>query len=257
MKQLKIIPILLVIIILIACSPSQSAVETAIFQTQAAEATSTPTETPFPTKTLTPTYTPTPSPTATPTPSPTPDLQTLQGDPLDFLMVKADLPQDAHYYLPNEYWMGMLHNEQIVGVWTVEKGKAYLAATGRIDGMWVDYDRGSTTVIAPQEIYDNVVIYQKTEGAQFTLTDYNTEIDAGYTELDNPPQIGDLTRAFTRKEMQSTGEYRVWMGISFTYRNIYHYVEGWGWENEVKLVYIEKVAQTILDRMKTIPLSSP
>jgi len=243
------------IFILVACSPSQSAVETAIYQTQAAAATNTSTQTLLPTDTRTPFPTDTPTPSATL--SPTPDLRTNQGDPPDLIMIRADLPLDANYYIPNETWTGMLHNVQIVSSWTVEKGRAYLADTGRIDGMWISFNRGSTTVIAPQEIYDNVAIFKTAEGAQLVVTKYeDSDLENGYTELVNPPQIGDKTREFIRKQMQSSGEYRVWISVAFSYRNIYHYIEGYGWEKEVDLEYIENVARKILSRMEVAPLAS-
>ena len=259
MNLLKLVTFVVLVVSLVACGSSQAAIQTAIAQTQAAAITDTlipPTLTPLPTETSTPS--PTSSPTSSLTPTPTPDLRIIQADPKDLIMIKADLPTDGKYYLPNETWIGMLHNEQIVGGWTVDKGKAYLAATGRIDGMWIAFNRGSTTVIAPQEMYDNAVIYKTVQGAQLTLTKYDTEIENGYTEIVSPPKIGDLTRAFSRKEMQPSGDYRVWVGISFTYRNVYHNVKGWGWEKDVSLDYVEKVANAILLRMEeALPLTTP
>jgi hypothetical protein len=257
MGKIRFIVLAFSIYLLTACAPTKNAIETAIYQTQAAAATSTYTQTPIPTDT--PTLLPTETPTPSPTPSPTPDLRTIQGDPPDLLMIQADLPRDAKYYIPNELWTGMLHNEHIVSSWTVEKGKAYLAATGRIDGMWVEYNRGSLTVIAPETIFDNVAIFQTAKGAQLVIKKYedNIRIDNGYTEMDNPPQVGDITRAYMFKKMQPSGEYRVWIGIAFSCRNIFHYVEGYGWEREVTLEYVEKVASAILARMEVAPLVSP
>lgn len=68
---MKKILFVLLVVILTACAPSQSAVETAIHQTQLALPTDTATITPTYTATFTPTFTPTNTPTATPTPKPT------------------------------------------------------------------------------------------------------------------------------------------------------------------------------------------
>ncbi len=249
--------LLIVVLFVSGCQPSETAIQTAIAQTQAANPTSTftpipPTETPTETPTVTPTETP------TITPSPTPDLRVIQLDPKDFLLQKSDLPLDAKYYLPNELWIGPLHNEQIVSAWTVEKGREYLAETGRLDGWWIAFDRGSNTVIAPQNMYDNVIMYKTAEGAQIVITKFDDRfVEFDYTEIKDPPKIGDLSRAFVWKEMQSSGEYRVAYRISFCYRNYVHEVEGWGWEHEVKPEYVENIARILLARLQAAPLSNP
>ncbi len=236
------------------CQPSDTAIQTAMAQTQAANPTST--FTPIP-----PTETPTTTPTETPTitPSPTPDLRVIQLDPKDFLLQKSDLPLDAKYYLPNETWISPHHNEEIIGGWGVEEGRAYIAETGRIDGWWVAYKRGADTVIAPEEIYDNVILYKTIAGAQLVITKYGDRrvTEGGYTELINPTIIGDLTRVFTKKEMQSSGEYRVEYLIEVSYRNYVHVVSGWGWEHEVKPEYVENIAGILLARLQAAPLSNP
>jgi len=238
------------------CQPSETAIQTAMAQTQAANPTSTFTPIP-PTPTVTPTETPTITPTITP--SPTPDLRIIQLDPKEFLLQKSDLPLDAKYYLPNEQWISPHHNEEIIGGWEVEKGREYIAETGRIDGWWVAYKRGADTVIAPEEIYDNVIMYKTAEGARIVIMKYEDSrvTEEGYTEIKNPPNIGDRTRAFTKKTMQSSGENRVYYMIAFSYRNYVHIVDGWGWEHEVKPEYIENIASVLLAKLQAATLSNP
>jgi len=258
MAKINFLAMILIACLLTACAPSQASIQTAMAQTQAAKPTSTftlipPTETP----TETPTSTPTETPTITP--SPTPDLQVIQLDPKDFLLQKSDLPLDAKYYLPNETWISPHHNEEIIGGWGVEKGRAYLAETGRIDGWWVIYKRSTDTVIAPEQIYDNVVLYKTIAGAKLVITKYEDRyvIEFGYTELENPTIIGDLTRVFIKKEMQPSGEYRIRYEIVFSYRNYLHAVSGWGWEYEVKPEYVEDIARILLAKLQAAPLSNP
>jgi hypothetical protein len=176
--------LLIVVLFVSGCQPSEIDIQTAIAQTQAANPTST--------------FTPIP-PTETPTitPSPTPDLLVLQLNLKDFLLQKSDLPLDAEYHLMNQYSIRLVPNEE------VDIGGAYLAETGRIDGWMAIYERGSNNVIAPEEIYDEVILYLTTAGAQLEITKYCEHLvtEIGFTEEINPPEIGDLTHAFLSRIM--------------------------------------------------------
>jgi hypothetical protein len=262
--------IILIVIFLVGCSntPSESAVQTAIALTQASNPTPTvtitetpiPTNTPLPTNTPTPTNTQTPLPTDTPTntPSPTPDLRVIDADPYTFLLKPEDLPADAQYYLPDSSWISPHRNYEVVGSWGVDEGRTYLEETGRVDGWWVYYNRGSTTVIAPQEISDNPVLFQTTAGAQLLVTKYGNcadYLDDDFTPIESDLQIGDVTGVCIWRKMQSSGENRVQILIEFSYRNVTHAVSGWGWEKEVRLDYIAAVARTLLAKLEAMPLS--
>jgi len=252
----KLVSIFILVLVLSACTPESQtpdpgAIETAISLTEAARPTLTPTL--VWTNTPVPTFTPTP----TTEPSPTPDLRVIDADPYTFLMTKDDLPKDARYYLPNSGWISPHRNSEIISGWGVEEGREYLAATGRVDGWFVYYDRGTQTVIAPQEMYDNVVMYKTAEGAALIMDKYSTcaDPDKDYVEQDIDFKIGDMTHVCTWREMQSSGENRMVIRIEFTYRNYYHAVSGWGWEDEVNLEYVEGVARTLLTKLEAAPLS--
>lgn len=260
----------MIALILVACSPSPSntSIETAIAQTEGArpKATDTmiPTNTPEPSPTnteiptLTPTFTPEPSSTPTTTPSPTPDLRVIDADPKNFLLERDDLPEDARYFLPNAGWISPHRNSEVVSGWGVDEGRDYLAKTGRVDGWVVSYKRGTITVIAPEEIYNNIVMYRSIEGAQLIMTEYSQcrgSRDSDYTLLETDLQIGDMTNVCTDKEMQSTGDNRVWIRIEFSYRNYWNAIVGWGWEKEVQLEYVAEVARTLLEKLEAAPLS--
>jgi len=266
MKKLTLIVILT--LLLSACGSGMPtidplSIQTAIAQTAAANPTVTltplQTETPLPTSTTIPTETSTPDPTSTPTetPSPTPDLRVIDADPYTFLLKAEDLPKDAYYYLPNSEWISPHRNSEVVGGWGVDEGRAYLAATGRIDGWWVSYERGTRTVIAPEEVYDNPVLFRTTAGAKLVLTQYSTcsDPDTKYIPVQTDLKIGDMTNVCMYREMQSSGENRVDLLIEFSYRNVYHTVSGWGWEDEVQLDYVAAVARTLLAKLEVMPLS--
>ena len=173
-------------------------------------------------------------------------------------MLKADdLPKDAKYYLPNSGWISPHRNSEVVSGWGVDEGREYLAATGRVDGWVVYYDRGTRTVIAPENMYNNVVLFRTSAGAQLLLTKYGNCVksDSKYTLIETDLKIGDLTNACILREMQSSGENRVNLIVEFSYRNFTHAVAGWGWEDEVELEYVASVARTLLAKLEAAPLS--
>lgn len=240
-------------LVLSACAPSEASVATAIALTQASAPTATvlpPTETGTPTPTLTP------EPTATP--SPTPDLRVIDTDPRNLLLEREDLPSDARYYLPNSSWISPHRNSEVVSGWGVEEGREYLEKTGRIDGWFVSFERGTSTVNAPEEIYDNVVLYKTVEGARLVLDQFSScmDPDSDYQIVDTDLLIGDGTIVCTSKEMQPSGKNRLWYRIEFIRRNVFHAVVGWGWEREVTPEYVEEVARTLLAKTDNAPLAS-
>jgi len=224
-----------------------------------------PTPIPTSTPTIAPSATPPPTdtPTPVPTPSPTPDLRVYDINPRQLLMTKDDLLKDPElkkdrYYLPNQLWIARLTNAKIVSEWTVQKGTEYLAATGRVEGWSVWYNRGTTAVVAPEEIGDNVVLFRTSEGALTLLDRFGNckSLDTEYTLVESSFKLGDGTNVCQWKEMQSGGENRVVYAIEFVNRNVYHRVAGWGWENEIRPDLIEKVAAILNDNLMALPLSA-
>jgi hypothetical protein len=256
----KLILFLLLVFLFSACkpissTPNPSLIQTAIAQTEKASPSQTPTQentpSPIPTETALPTI------TATQTSTPAPDLRVIDYDPYRYLLVKDDLPKDARYYLPGPGWISPHRNSEVVAGWGVNEGREYLEKTGRVDGWWVWYNRGTQTVIAPEEIYDNVVIYKSIEGAAMVIDQYGNCANpkADYVEIDTDLQIGDHSRACIYREMQSNGDNRVWYNLEFTYRNFYHELVGWGWEKDINPEYIWDVAKTLLAKLEAAPLS--
>jgi hypothetical protein len=259
----------LLLILLAACSQSEAGIQTAIAQTQAAQLTAVPpTATLAPTETLTPestatnTSTPTETPTLTPTETPTatPDLRVILVESREFLLEKGDLPVDSQYYLPGAGWISPHHNEEILSGWGNEEGRAYLEATGRVDGWWIHYKRGSQAITAPEQVYHNIIQYETSEGAQLTVTDYNQVLRApedGRQMLDEEVDLGDVSVVFVWKEVQSSGKVLVWLALEISYRNYVSIVQGYGWEDEVRLEFLIEVQQTILDKLAAAELSEP
>lgn len=262
--------ICLLSVFLFACSPSgpsESDIQTAIHQTEMVR----PTDTVAPTATITftasPTLTQTPTSTATAsptfTPSPTPDLRVIKVEPQNLILVPEDLPKEARFYLPNSGWTSPHHNSEIISGWGRDRGLEYLDRTGRVDGWWVHYSRGTRTVVAPEEMFNNVIMYETAEGAQLTLTNYNMVLrglprDGDWEFVENIDlDLGETNNVMQSKEMQSNGKNRIWYRIQFTYRNYLAVVQGYGWDDEVRHEFVEDVARSVLEKLESAPLSSP
>lgn len=259
MKQKLFVFILLSALFLMsACNPSEEAIQVALAQTQTAQITNTYTPEPTSTFTLEPTFTPTftLTPTSTPTLTSTPDLRIILTDSKDLMLAKEDLPAEAKYYLPNYTWISPHHNSEVVSDWGVEKGTKYIEETGRIDGWWVAYKRGTNTVRAPEEIYQNIIQYKTTEGAQLAFTMKNPNATVQYEIIDENYDLGDLTIISSYRVMQPSGEYRVDYLIESVYKNYQSRIAGWGWEKEFDLDYVIRIAEIAMEKIKAAPLGN-
>lgn len=254
------------ILILTACRPpaSDPNLPPATTQVQASlpSPTPNPTDTPQPTATPTdaPTSTPTPAPTTTPVPSPTPDLRVITEDPQAFLLTKADLPPEAAYYVPGSGWMSPTSNLEVTLNRGNEEGQEYLQSTGRLDGWVVYFLRGSDRVQAPELVYCNVIQFATVDGARLEVEEYNyakRNPDAGWMYVTAAPQLGDVSVTMQKVEKQPNGEDKVFYFIELAYRNYEVRVAGYGWADEVQPEFVENVAQTLLARLESAPLSEP
>lgn len=237
---------IIVMFCLISCQPSEQSIQTAIAETQGSV-----------TQIIEPTITSTPIPSETPSPSPTPDVRVFDIDPRNLLLEKDDLPINGSYFLPDAGWISPVRNFEIVSSWTVEEGQEYLAETGRIDGWLVYYKRGKSGELLPEQIGDNVVIFSSIEGARTLIEKFSDRrvSEEDYKEIETPI-IGDISRTFIKEEVNSSGEKRVTLLLSFSYRNISHSLVIFGWEKEVSMAIIEDIAKNLIAKLDELPLSN-
>lgn len=120
------------------------------------------------------------------------------------------MPVEGKYYLPNEYWISIHTNEEVITTWGVEEGRDYVISTGREIGWYVYYARGTRTVAMPEQVFCNVVRYSTPEGAQLSVTDYNyaeRSADEGWGYKDVQIEgLGDVYRVVTYSEITSGGD---------------------------------------------------
>jgi len=269
---------LISLFLLTACSqspstPSEAVIQTAIAQTQAANPTSTntteprntltPTATPTENPTATPPDTPTPTdtPTVTPSPTPTPDLRIIKEDPEHFLLLPEDLPKETYFHIPGTGYKSPHRNAEIISGWGREKGLEYLERTGRIDGWWVVYQRGTDSVRAPEEVYHNIIMYGSIEGAQITVMEYNLLVsdwrDSDWVEADQEIIVGDTNVLMVKKIMQPSGKNRISFRFESSYRNYVSVIEIWGWEDDVTYEFLENASKAVIAKLEAAPLHEP
>jgi len=237
-----------------ACAPSaviKEALEEKPTQTTIPTETQPPPNTPTETLTQTPSETPTEPPTITPTP----DLRIIAEEPRSFLMEKADLPSDAHYYIPGQNWMTPHLNKEILYDWGNTQGQEYINTTGRITGWIVYHKRGSDFVSAPEELFHNIVQYETVDGPIITMTEFAIDTRGDFwTRLDRDIDIGDLSIAYLSRESQAGGRFRVFYRVYTAYRNYLSVVHGYGWEEDVNYDFVDSLAQKMVDKLKDAPL---
>ncbi len=241
-KKLSIYICCLAILIMTGCAPAPQAVTLTQAQTQDASPTSSYTPIP-PTDTLPRTITATPNatPIKTNTPSATPGYLSLQQNLKNFLLEPADFPHDANYsslydlpvHIPNQ-----------------EVDNTFVKDAGRVDGwsIWYgkDYGSGGWLVV----LSDEISLYETPGGAQLAVKNYSLH---GFFEEINPPIIGDATRAFfIMPDTNSQVDYV----IIFSYRNLVHVIDEYGYEKEVAGI-VKYYARILLDKLKASPLTSP
>jgi hypothetical protein len=243
-----LLPLSAALVILSACAPaapSEGAIQTAIAETQALQ--SSPTPSPVRTSTATAAPTDTPTPTA----SPTPDARVVDVNPKNLVLTKADLPQEGAYFLPAGWPFGPVTNAEIIAAWTVEEGQEYVAKSGRIYGWETEFARGSSKVVAPQDIYNEVVIYSTPDRAVAVVKeDAGCSRFEGYREQELDAQIGDASLLCVS----------TWNGLPIyrleaAYRNLIIVLSIYGNENEVSVEFLEDLAQKQLSILERQPLS--
>jgi|GEM_PF-1482654 len=262
MKNHLLLTVLFITILLTACSPADSAVQTAIAATQRVmlSATVASTSTPIPTSTFTPapTSTPTDTPTPTATVTPTPDVRIIDTDPQKLLCTDQDLPEEGKYFIPNSDWMSINTNEEVISLRGVEKGRDYVISTGRVTGWWVARARGTRAARLPDELMCGVYLFKTAEGARLAMTKYNdVEVspELNWKYLHVPMDLGDANLTYALYEIDSGGNKNTTYVIEFTYRNVMVTVEGYAQkEEDVPHAILEAVARRMFEKIQAVPL---
>jgi hypothetical protein len=249
-KRRAALCILSLLLLSLACAPTQSLIATAVAQTLTA----------IPPATSSPAQTPPPSDSSAPAslPSPTSDNLVIDVNPHEMLLTLEDLSPEPKYYPPDFNSIRPNRNSDVLRDWEYSKGQEYLDQTGRIYGWIATFSRGDNSFVAPEQIEDTVVLYSTSAGASLVITNYSRCDPANYF---NPipledPQIGDQSIACLSSVLQSDGQEKIWYYVEFRFRNFFHLVQGFGSYEDVRPGYIEAIAQTLLGKLQAAPLSN-
>jgi hypothetical protein len=184
-------------------------------------------------------------------PSPTPDLQVLRSNAPLLLLNVADLPSEGKYLLPVPSGSGELDNQAVLDAWGADEGGKYISETGRVDGWWIQFNRTADGDAVPSQVYDSIVLYQTSAGARLSVRTYSGHGMQDYSEVPGMPQVGDSARAFVLREGGSVDYV-----LCFSYRNFQHVVEILGSESEATPAFAVGIAQALLQKLRSAPLSS-
>jgi hypothetical protein len=234
-------PIALVLLLLVAaCKPDENPTN--------GEATDTHVVTPIETATSNPS----PSPTFTPTA--TPDLRIIARKSQDLLLALNDLPSEGRYFAYDS--SPLLTNPELIAQLGVE-GQAQIDETGRIEGWWITYSRGSNKFSRPLNISNYASKFQSPQGAKIYVDKYERkyDIDHGYNIITEVPVVGDFSFETSRNSDAIPGY--VNYEVEFVYRNYVEILNGYGRESVVKPEFLRQLADILLTHLKDEPLSTP
>jgi hypothetical protein len=216
------------------------------------------------TPTLTQTTTSTPTPTPTLPPSPTPDNRIIDTDPSKLLCEKSDLPIEGRYKIPNQTWMSINTNAEVIAARGTTEGRDYVFRTQRVTGWWVDFYRNTKAAQLPKDFGCGVFMFRTPKGAQLALTKYNSvETNTStatetWEYVENDFDLGDQDTSYVYYRLKKGGNREILLTIQFAYRNLMVDVSGFSdVESDVKIEDLLKVANIMMDRLKETSLVSP
>lgn len=190
-----------------------------------------------------------------PTFTPQPDLgeRVIAAEPLAFVLSPDTMPSGTNYHLADRESSSPYRNAEIIQQYQNGVGEEFIRATGRVDGWSVHYKRGANDMLIPEDLYDDVVMFQSAQGAQTYMESYaDYFLNATWNEGTPPSKIGDATRLF----IKSKGVYVSYL-LQFSYRNYVHSLTAYGLRAEVDPAFMDMVAATLLRDLQSAELVSP
>ena len=231
-------------------NPSTNMVQTAIAQTQASMPQATNTPIPPPTETPTPE----PTPTVTPEPSPTPDTRVIITNPQKMLPTSKEMPKEGYYVLPNEGWMTVNTNEEVISTRGVEEGRSYVIETGRVTGWIVGFYRSVRGAQMPEEVWFGVYQFKSTEGANLAITKFGSHVldPNNYDKIDTTCTFGPTCVDYYTLETQSNGTVIMNRDVMFTYHNLIVNVGLYGLDTDITDDFIASMVNLVMNKIDSI-----
>jgi hypothetical protein len=259
----NILYVLILILVLSACTPSESQVATSAPETELALPTDTPqpSQTPLPTATIIPTITA----TATLTLTPTPDLRVIDADPRLMLLSVEDIPEDSGYFstgdIPHRNWV-------ITRDYGDEIASDYLESSGRVDGWRRSFKTYSKLPNLAEEVMINIVIFSTVDMIDSTkvyhmgtyeITQMVIEGVSACPQMSSsqeikPIDIGENANlCYIHLEIYGVG-FIDYYNVYGSYRNILYSVTIEGPENTLSEDIVIDLAKLLVRKIKSFPL---
>lgn len=247
---------LIAILVLTACTPSESQVAQSATEPISTEPSHT---SQVPTETVPPSLTPTTTITLTPTP----DLRVIDVDPAEMLITIEDFGDNVVYFSigPGSIPLRVQasRNWELSRDYGENVSAAYIESSGRIDGKISLLQTASTSTDMPEFVISQAVIFQTAAGPQVDrsevkqVTSCNPEfmetktINLGITAIYcySPVNIGGV----------SSLDLYEYYNISGSYKNIIFGVTAFGKENSFSEEIVFGLAEMMLEKIYKMPLA--
>ncbi|MDH3944526.1 MAG: hypothetical protein OEV06_10580 [Anaerolineae bacterium] len=135
-------------------------------------------------------------------------------------------------------------------------GKSYVAATGRVDGWYINLRRSDRTDITPATITNTVEVFEKSSGARLALSEeyfkaYHDE-DEAFEFIDRSCNFGSECILYTSEEFHpGSGLTTMRYDIAFVYKNVLVWISATGLDIELNQDDVIELAEIILDKLET------
>ncbi len=179
-------------------------------------------------------------------------------NPEDLLLVTGDLPAEANYYLVGTRSRGKTSNSAILIEMGAGPGQEYIDHFGRVAGWYISLTRGSfSSSAAPEFVDSGVTLFRTHEGAmkflEETHPDCHIPEDGTATKIES--SIGDASLTCLSTFLDLSGRTRYSYGVNFVYRNVYEYVYGSSWVDELHTEDVDLLVDLLMSRLQDAQLS--
>jgi hypothetical protein len=150
-----------------------------------------------------------------------------------------------------------LANTTLVQEMGQAEGKAYIAATGRVEGWYIQLRRTNSAAFGPATFTNTVEVFNTVDGALVAMSPayhplYNsTERD--YEVIEGGCSLGRNCTLFTSEKFEpASGVTTVRYDVLFTYQNVLVWVTGTGLEVELTPDVVIDAGQIVLNKLNQL-----
>jgi len=254
MKKIFPFSILLVALILTACSPSEAQVQTAVAETEAAAPTETAAPVPTDIPTEMPTVMPTEAPTETlaPSPSPTPDLRVINTDPKSIILTLDEMTDFDEVEQNISYPKGYLNKTCALGA---DEAVAFLERTGLVTGWTTVYHLPDIGVEYSGYFEITPLVFESLEGPNLMFEEWGGPCEYDVYDYVEDLDYGEKTTACIYRIWQESSQndlikYR----LAIKYKNVLLGVLAQGLEDSFDLDQVYRLVDLQMDKLASLPL---